>query len=240
MFNGKVLVAGANGGTGRQTVERLTHYKIPVRAMVRSEEKAAPFRAAGIETVIADVRFPDQLKAAVAGVNAVICATGTRVGFSASGSSLKDFFGFGDDGAEAVDLVGTQNLIDAAKAAGVSHFVLVTSMLINQPLNPFSLMMKPFGDILAVKGKGEEVLRRSGLRYTIVRPGGLTNEPFGQKGIKIAPADALTSGSISRADVAEVCVQSLWNDAALNKTFEIVNDTTPPVTEWNKSFAAVV
>jgi len=112
-------------------------------------------------------------------------------------------------------------------------------MLINQPLNPFSLMMLPFGNILAMKDKAEKAVRTSGLRYTIVRPGGLTNQPPLQKGIKVAPADALSSGSIPRGDVAEVCVQALWTETAYGKTLEIISDTTPPVSDWYAFFASI-
>jgi uncharacterized protein YbjT (DUF2867 family) len=238
-FSGKILVAGANGGTGRETMRRLAHHGVAARAMARSEDKLAEFKTEGFETVVADVRDRASLDQAVAGVDAVICCVGTRVGFSNSGKGFSDFFGFGADGADAVDNQGTRNLVEAMRAAGVNHLVIVTSMLINQPLNPFSLMMKPFGDILKMKDLAEKTVRESGLRYTIVRPGGLTNQPALEKGIKVAPADALSTGAISRADVAEVCVQALVAETAFNKTIEIVNDDSPVPTDWREFFNRV-
>ncbi len=238
-YEGLVAVLGANGGTGREVVNRLRHHGVATRAIARSEAKLAAFAERNIETAVADVRDIASLEKALAGARAVINCVGTRVGFANTGKSVADFFGFGNDGADAVDNRGTVNLLDAMKRVGADRIVIVTSMLINQPLNPFSLMMKPFGDILTMKDKAEKAVRASGLRYTIVRPGGLTNQPPFQKGIKIAPADALSSGSISRADVAEVCVQALWTATASGKTLEIVSDETAPVSDWKAFFASV-
>jgi NADP-dependent 3-hydroxy acid dehydrogenase YdfG len=238
-YEGIVAVLGANGGTGREAVARLQHYGIKVRAIARSEAKLKEVAGPGVETAVADVRDPAGLENALRGVRAVINCVGTRVGFANTGKGLADFFGFGEDGADAVDNRGTVNVLEAMKRVGAEHIVIVTSMLINQPLNPFSLMMKPFGDILTMKDRAEKAVRASGLRYTIVRPGGLTNQPPFQKGIKVAPADALSSGSIPRADVAEVCVQALWTDTAYGKTLEIISDDTPPVSDWRAFFASV-
>jgi nucleoside-diphosphate-sugar epimerase len=236
---GPVLVAGANGGVGRHVMTRLRAYGVSARAMARSSEKLAPFVAAGDDAVIADVRDPESLRRATAGAAAVVCCVGARVGFSAPGSSVRDFFGFGPDGPEAVDNLGTKNLVAAMKSESVNRLVIVTSTLIHQPLNPFNFLMKPFGDILTQKDRAERCVRESGLAYTIVRPGGLTNAPPFQRGVRIAPADALSAGEISRADVAEVCVQALWCETALNKTIEIINNGASPVTDWTSFFAVV-
>lgn len=239
MYDGLVAVLGANGGTGREVVKRLAHYGVATRAVARSEDKLAAFAGQDIETAVADVRDPASLERALKGVRAVVNCVGTRVGFANTGKGIADFFGFGDDGADAVDNRGTTNVLNAMRRVGAEHIVIVTSMLINQPFNPFSLMMKPFGDILTMKDKAEKAVRASGLRYTIVRPGGLTNQPPFQKGIKVAPADALSSGSISRGDVAEVCVQALWTETAFGKTLEIISDETAPVSDWRSFFAAI-
>ncbi|MCS7078975.1 MAG: SDR family oxidoreductase [Chloracidobacterium sp.] len=239
MYDGVVAVLGANGGTGREVVKRLLHYGVATRAVARSEAKLADFAGQNVETAVADVRDPASLEKALTGVRAVVNCVGTRIGFANTGKGIAGFFGFGADGADAVDNRGTVNVLNAMKRVGAEQIVIVTSMLINQPLNPFSLMMKPFGDILRMKDKAEKAVRASGLRYTIVRPGGLTNQPPFQKGIKVAPADALSSGSISRADVAEVCVQALWTETAFGKTLEIVSDDTAPVSDWKAFFASI-
>ncbi len=239
MYDGLVAVLGANGGTGREVVKRLVHYGVPTRAVARSTDKLTEFPGHKVETAVADVRDPVSLEQALKGVRAVINCVGTRVGFANTGKGIADFFGFGSDGADAVDNRGTVNVLQAMQRVGAEQIVIVTSMLINQPLNPFSLMMKPFGDILTMKDKAEKAVRASGLRYTIVRPGGLTNQPPFQRGIRVAPADALSSGSISRADVAEVCVQALWTETAFGKTLEIVSEDGDPVRDWKAFFALI-
>ena len=72
------------------------------------------------------------------------------------------------------------------------------------------------------KYKGEEALRSSGLEYTVVRPGGLNNEPAGQKKLIAAQGDT-QSGSVARADVAAVCVAALSDPAAKGVTMELVS-----------------
>ncbi len=106
-----VLVTGATGQTGRLLVPVLTKNGLSVRAMVRSAESAAKVPA-GVQTVIADVTDPPTLKAAVTGASTVISTLGAR-------------FPIGSNGFEAVDWEGNRALIDAAKAAGVRHFISV-------------------------------------------------------------------------------------------------------------------
>ena len=72
--------------------------------------------------------------------------------------------------------------------------------------------------------QAEEALQRSGIPYTIVRPGGLKSGPVneGDGGVVLAPADALSSGSINRSLVADICVESLLIDAAENRIVECI------------------
>lgn len=81
-----------------------------------------------------------------------------------------------------VDNLGTVNLVDACKKNGVSRFVLVSSLLTNgaavgQVLNPAYVFLNIVGLTLIAKLQAEQYIRRSGINYTIVRPGGLRNEP---------------------------------------------------------------
>ena len=116
----------------------------------------------------------------------------------------------------------------------MEHFVLVSSCAVTKPDHP----LNKFGQVLTWKLKGEDVLRASGLAYTIVRPGGLTNEPGGQSALVIDQGDRL-NGMISRADVAEVCVQALQQPNARNTTFEVVQAQGAPVDDWAALFATL-
>ncbi len=155
----KALVAGAAGETGRRIVRELVQRNIPVRAMVRDEAAARSILPPEAEIVVGDVLKPDTLKAAIADCTVVLCATEARPSFDPTGPYLVDF-------------EGTKNLTNLAKERGIEHFVLVSSMCVSQLFHPLNL----FWLILVWKKQAEEYLQRSGLTYTIVRPGGLKNE----------------------------------------------------------------
>ena len=92
--------------------------------------------------------------------------------------------------------------------------------------------------ILMAKAAGEAALRSSGVPYTIVRPGGLTDEPGGKNTVAFAQADS-GMGRIPRADVATVCVEALGRKTALRKSISIVSGTTTTPNDWASSFKVV-
>jgi hypothetical protein len=79
--------------------------------------------------------------------------------------------------------------------------------------------------VLRAKQAGEAALRNSGLGYTIIRPGPLQEEPGGQRALVFDQGDRITQ-SISCADVADVCVKSLHNPTARNKSFDVCYEYT--------------
>ena len=212
-----VLVAGATGGTGSEVVRELLANGYRVRAFVREIDMARASLGDDIEYAVGDVRERATIDAALDGVGALISAIGAGRGNP-------------DNGPEFVDYGGVRNMADAAAAVGLGQFVLISSMGVTHEDH---VLNKMFNNVLNWKFKGEEALRASGVPYTIVRPGGLTNEPGGIKSIVFAQGDDET-GVIPRADLARVCVAALNNSAALNKTFE-VNSGKPPA---NDDFAA--
>lgn len=205
-----VLVLGATGRTGRLVVEALQAEGRPVRVFVRDAATAG--FGTGVEIVTGDVRDAATLAPAMAGVAAVISALG-------SGEPS------GPNGPEAVDSQGVRNVAEAAAAAGVGHVVLVSSMGATQEDHPLNRM---FGNVLRYKLAGENALRASGVPYTIVRPGGLLDEPGGRGRIVFLQGDPPMQGAIPRADVARVCVAAIGSAAAFNRTFEIVSEPGAP------------
>jgi uncharacterized protein YbjT (DUF2867 family) len=200
----KALVVGATGETGRRIVQQLTLQNIPVRALVRDRARAQNILPASTDIVVGDVLKPETLAEAISGCTAVLCATGAS-------PSLNPF------GPYQVDCEGTKNLIDAAKALQIECFILVSSLCVSQFFHPLNL----FWLILVWKQQAEQYLQRSGLTYTIVRPGGLKNTEA-QFPIVMSGADTLFEGSISRTQVAQVCVEALSSLSAQNKIVEIV------------------
>jgi uncharacterized protein YbjT (DUF2867 family) len=240
----KVLVVGATGATGRRLVAQLASAGVAVRAGVRDVKKAQGLGLAltpSVELVQCDVTAGvDALVAAIGDADAVVCATG----FTPS-------FNFAKDNAKAVDGQGTRDLVDAAKRAGCKRFLLVTSLLTNAPAigqgdNPNYKFLNAIGGILDEKRGSELYLQSSGLDYTIVRPGGLSNDPPSVTGaVIVGKADAFfglptdPGREISRDSVAQVCVQALRDSNASNKIVEIVASPEAPATPAEKWFDAV-
>lgn len=198
----KVLVAGANGKTGREIVALLkNHQDYSPIALIRKQEQQAFFDGMQVEIRLGDLE--GDLEPAVQEIDRVIFAAG-------SGSNT------GKDKTTAVDQNGAINLIDRAKAAGVRKFVMLSSMGADNPEQN-----KELEHYLNAKQKADEHLQASFLEYTIVRPGALTDA---EKTNKIKAEKKLNQyGEISRKDVAQVLVDSLPPNMLKNKTFEILN-----------------
>lgn len=196
----KVLVAGANGTTGRMIVEELHKAGHEAKAMIRKEEQAPTLENLGAETVLADLE--GDLTEAVKGCDAVIFAAG-------SGSKT------GPDKTVAVDRDGAIHLIEEAEKQQVKRFIMLSSMGAGTPeKGPEELK-----HYLEMKGEADDRLESSRLHYTIVRPGALTDD---EGTGKISIGNDLGSGSISRADVAKTIVSSLDLENTNHKIFEIL------------------
>ncbi|MDX2143069.1 MAG: SDR family oxidoreductase [Rhodospirillaceae bacterium] len=218
-----VLVAGASGGTGRLIAAALLKEGFAVRGLTREPERAAPAGDPAIQWVKGDVKDAASLPAAIGGAKIVMSAVGAREPQ-------------GENRPEKIDWEGVRNLIDAAKAATVDHFVLESSCNVTIPEHNFN---KIFNGLLLWKLKSEDHLRASGLGFTIVRPPQLLDEPGGLKGIRFQQGDLGGPGQIARADVAAVMTAALSHRAARNTTFEIFGDDSRPPGAWRESFTAL-
>ena len=230
---GKVVVAGATGQTGRRVLERLAKAgNLEVIGGVRNIEKANASlgesstvirgamvqKVASVDTSSVDLKkmdvvanSVDELAASMEGATSLVIATGF-----VPGNPLKM-----NAAAHEVDNIGTIKLVDAAKKSGIKKIVLVSSILTNgrnwgQEKSPGFVVTNAFGNVLDEKIIAENYLRKSGIDYTIVRPGGLKAKPP-TGALKISGEDTLNSGEISRDLVADVCVASLTDKKATNK-----------------------
>mmetsp|Transcript_20216 Transcript_20216/g.47165 ORF Transcript_20216/g.47165 Transcript_20216/m.47165 type:complete len:316 (+) Transcript_20216:92-1039(+) len=240
----RVAVSGAGGQTAghafRKMLARSDAFE-PV-GIVRSEssreallsDTAAP-EASVIVVDVASVEDGSSHKgllAALAGCAALLIGTSAKV--KPTGGTNPETgrpnMGFPDGQPYEVDWLGQKAQIDAAKAAGVKHVVICSSMGgcdPNHMLNNFGRNPdgKTGGNILRWKRKAEKYLIDSGLDYTILHPGGLLNEDGGFRKILVDVDDKLLAGevrSIPREDVAEVMVQSLLHESYRNRSFDLV------------------
>lgn len=224
-----IMIAGASGRAGHFVVEHLRAEGAAFRALTRSREEALKRLGpafADIDWVECDVRDPAQVAAAMRGVTQVISVIGAN---QVSGPNSAEF----------VDYGGVKNLVDAALAEKVRHFVLLTAIGVTDPAHPFNKATK---GALGWRLKGEDYLRASGLGYTIVRPGGLVNQPTGQQGLRIEQGDRwrpLLRSTLSRDDLALVLIESLRNPAAHRTTFELVNDPAAAPGAWRDAFSGL-
>ncbi|WP_299337046.1 SDR family oxidoreductase [uncultured Psychroserpens sp.] len=196
-----ILVAGANGSTGKKVVNLLksSQYFNPI-AMVRKEEQQKQFETEGIDVVLADLT--KDLTSAVKDVDKVVFAAGS-----------------GGENVVEVDQEGAKRLMAVSKMANVKRFVMLSSMGADHPEKADELKA-----YLQAKHNADEHLKESGLKYTIVRPGTL-NDSEGNSRIELK--EKLNKrGEISRADVAQTLVKSLHDDAPYNVTFEILEGDT--------------
>jgi uncharacterized protein YbjT (DUF2867 family) len=217
----KAFVAGATGQTGRRIVEELVKRNIPVRALVRNLEKAKEILPPEADLVTGDVLNATSLPELIGDCTVLLCATGATPSFDPTGPYK-------------VDYEGSKNLVDAAKVKGIEHFVFVSSLCVSNLLHPLNL----FWLILVWKKQAEEYLQKSGLTYTIVRPGGLKNED-NTDAIVMESADRLFDGSIPRTKVAQVCVEALFHPTSHNKIVEIVAKSEAQVKTFEQLFTLV-
>ena len=206
-----VLVAGASGGTGRELLDRLRGTDLRVRAITRSAEKVDALERLGAdEVVVGDLLRQPDADRAVADADAVLCAVGTRPSSNALVGEL-------------VDGEGVINLIDAAVEAGVERFVLESSIGVGDSAAGMPRAARvALGRILDAKDRAEARLRESGLTYTVLRPGGLTNDPP-SGAVVVGEGGDSVSGRVPRADVARLMAAAPFTREAENRTFEVVS-----------------
>jgi uncharacterized protein YbjT (DUF2867 family) len=202
-----VLVVGANGNVAKQAITELSQTNHKAIAMIRDEKQTESLLNAGADqVVIADLE--EGIDHAFDGVDAVIFAAG-------SGGHT------GADKTILIDMWGAMKVVDAAKKYQVKRFVMLSSMGTVDPDS--SDRIKPY---LVAKKLADDYLKQSGLSYTIVRPGSLTDDEA-TGNIKLEQEIEVRDTTITRADVAKVLAGVVDRVNTFGKTFEILNGDTP-------------
>ena len=203
-----VTIVGGHGQIALLLAKRLSDAGHRVRSTVRKPEHAADVTAAGAEPVAVDLEDPmSDLDAAVQGADAVVFAAGAGPN---SGPQRK----------RDVDLGGAVRLIGAAREAGVQRFVMVSTVGTER-----AALGGPMGPYLEAKLQADEALASSGLDFTIVRPGRLTDDPG--TGLVACAAHFGRSGEVARDDVAAVLHAVLELPQTVGHTFEVMDGDTP-------------
>ena len=199
-----VVIAGGHGQIALRLARVLSARGDRVRGLIRNPAHAGDVEAAGARPVVCDMEAEDDLTPFVEGADAVVFAAGAGPG---SGPERK----------RTVDLGAAVKLMDA----GVPRYVIVSSVGAHDP-SAGSEQMRPY---LEAKAEADRRLAASGLDYTIVRPGRLTNDPG--RGTVLVSEDPGTYGEVSREDVAAVLAECLATPATIGRTFVVVGGDTP-------------
>ena len=212
----KLLVIGASRGIGLETVKAALRAGHSVLGLARSAA-SIPIQDAGLEKVSGDALDSDTIRNALKDVSVVVQTLGVDI-------SPRAIF-------ERTTLFSqsTRILVDAMKAAGVKRLIAVTGLGAGDSRGHggllydavvFPLLLKRVYDDKNVQ---EWIIKSSGLDWTIVRPGLLTNSPAtGQYRVLTAPND-WRFGTISRADVADFIVRQIDDRALIGATPLLIN-----------------
>jgi uncharacterized protein YbjT (DUF2867 family) len=204
-----IAIAGGHGKIALRLARLLTGRGDEVRSLIRRAEHEDDVRLVGAEPVLCDLEAADteEVAAAVRGAGAVVFAAGAGPG---SGSERKWTMDYG----------GAVKLIAAAQATGIDRYVIVSST----GADPDAPGDDGFAVYLRAKGKADADLAASGLAYTVVRPGHLTDDP-GTGLVALGPD--VPRGSITRDDVAAVLAEVLRTPGTAGLTFEAMAGDTP-------------
>ncbi|HEX5619210.1 MAG TPA: SDR family oxidoreductase [Solirubrobacteraceae bacterium] len=204
-----VAIAGGHGQIALRLARLLADRGDAARALIRNPDHADDIRAAGGEPVVCDLEHAPaaEVAEAIRGADAVVFAAGAGPG---SGPERK----------WSMDYGGAVKLIAAAKEAGISRYVIVSSIGAdaNAPGDD------TFSIYLQAKGKADEDLQASGLDYTVIRPGHLINDP-GTGRVELA--ENLDRGDVPRDDVAAVLAVVLDEPSTIGKTAVLVGGDVP-------------
>ena len=197
----RVVIAGGHGQIALQLVRLLAQRGDEAVGLIRNPDHADDIRDAGGEPLVCDLEAADEI---TLDADAVVFAAGAGSGSGAERKWTMDYGG-------------------AAKLmrAGVRRYVIVSAM---GAADPPAEGGDVFGEYLRAKAKADQELAASGLDYTIVRPGRLTDDPPTGR---VRAAERLQRGEIPRADVAATLAALLDEPATIGRAFDLVSGDTP-------------
>jgi uncharacterized protein YbjT (DUF2867 family) len=203
----EILVAGGHGQVAQRLLRLLAENGHTGRGLIRNPDHAPDLEALGASPVLCDLEHDDP-RPHMGGADAIVFSAGAGPG---SGPARK----------KTVDLGAAVKLMEAASELGVARYVIVSSIGAHDPARG-SGPMRPY---LEAKAAADEALRTSGLDWTIVRPGSLTNEP-GTGRVNVSTTFG-GRGPIARDDVALVLLECLQAPNTIRKQFELFEGDIP-------------
>jgi len=229
--NDPVLVIGGTRGTGLLIARLLLQRGYRVRVLARDPARAAPLLGPTIDVVAGDLTKPDTLLPAIRGTGHIVFTAGVHSGRYAPEALVR-----------ATDYQGVLDTLAAARSMGFAgRFLYLNSIGVTTPSLAATLMNLLKRNTLVWRRRVEDGIRTSGLDYTIIRVGFLTNAPAGQRAIEVGQGalPLAPRHRIARADAAEAFVEAIQHPQASRTTFEIVWGKGPRG-DWNALFSRLV
>jgi uncharacterized protein YbjT (DUF2867 family) len=223
-------VIGGTRGTGALMIQRLLQDGERVRALARNAAQAREKLGAAVEVVEGDITRPESLPGAMQEVDQIIFTAGV------SGGRV------GEPLVRATTYDGLRHTLAAAKETGFrGRFLYMSTVGVTTPSPAAAVLNLIKRNILKWRKQAEEEIRSSGIDYTIIRAGMLTNAPAGRRAIEIGQSGYPLAFQyrISRADVAEVFVQALAHPETRRARFNVVGVSGSPREEWRLRFSAL-
>lgn len=206
----RVVIAGGHGQIAQHLERQLAQRGDTPVGIVRNPDHRADLEANGAEVAVLDLEEASvaDLAAVLEGADAVVFAAGAGPG---SGAARK----------QTVDRDGAVLLADAAERAGVRRYVMVSAMGAATGGGGGEDVFSVYLD--AKKAADDDLMARD-LDWTVVRPGGLTDDP-GTGRVRVAASTG--SGEVPREDVAAVVAAVLQQPASAGQVFELITGDTP-------------
>src|SRR6185312_3656604 len=218
----RIVIAGGHGQIALRLEQLLSNRGDHAVGIIRNPEQAQNLVAVGTEPVVCDLESAalTDVVQHLDSADAAVFAAGAGPG---SGIARKD----------TVDHAAAVLFADAAEAAGVRRFLIVSA--IGADREPPEGTDPVFAAYLRAKGAADASVRaRAGLDWTILRPGRLTNAPGTGR---VTLAESTSYGEVTRDDVAAVLAALLTEPATAGRTLELINGDTP-IADAVKAFAS--
>jgi uncharacterized protein YbjT (DUF2867 family) len=204
----EVLVVGGHGKVGLRLLRLLAREGHRGRGVIRKPEQAGDLEAAGAEPVVCDLERGDDLRRHIGAADAIVFAAGAGPG---SGPERK----------RTVDYGAAVKSMEAASDLDVSRFMIVSSIGTDDVAGA-AAAMRPY---LQAKRDADDALKRSGLDWTIVKPGHLTDAP-GSGRVQVSRTFGRRA-DVPRDDVALVLLECLYAPNTIGVEFELFEGDVP-------------
>jgi len=218
-----IAISGASGKTGFRIAEEVLATGDQPRLLLRADSQI-PASLEGCEQHRLSLMDPSALDRALSGADALVIATGARPSVDLTGPMR-------------VDAWGVQRQLESCQRVGLRRVVLVSSLCSGRWRHPLNL----FGLILVWKRVGERSLERSGLDWTVIRPGGLSEreDALENEGVVWTGADQQDSNSIPRRLVARCCLEALETPESIGHILEVTSNAQQTVQPLAKALLSI-